>query len=108
MNEAYIELLRSRPFLTSETRWINPRKLWSRGSKMKRRWDSNEDSWEIPSPELDAAQNELISPDDKVSSAALLGDQQPRMFLGENFLIGMAPSNAQRGDIIVQFWKTDV
>jgi hypothetical protein len=30
------------------------------------------------------------------------------MFLGENFLIGMAPSNAQRGDIIVQFWKTDV
>jgi hypothetical protein len=108
MNEAYIELLRTRPLLTNDIRWINPRKLWSRGSKMKRRWDSNEESWKIPSPELDAVANELISPDDKFSSVAPLGDQQPRMFLGENFLIGMAPYNAKRGDIIVQFWKTDV
>jgi hypothetical protein len=108
MNEAYIELLRGQPFLRNDTQWINPRKLWLRGSKTKRRWDSNEDSWIIPSPELDEVPNELISADDKFSSAAPLGDQQPRMFLSENFLIGMAPSNAQRGDIIAQFWKTDV
>jgi hypothetical protein len=107
MNEAYIELLRTRPFLINNIRRINPRKLRLQGSKMKRRWNSNEGSWKIPSPELDAVANKLISPDDKFSSATPLSNQ-PRTFLGENFLIGMAPWNAQRGDIIVQFWKTDM
>ena len=32
----------------------------------------------------------------------------PRLFLGTNKLVGSVPANAKRGDIICQFWNTDV
>jgi hypothetical protein len=32
----------------------------------------------------------------------------PRLFLGNNFLLGSAPSNAKKGDVICQFWNTEV
>jgi hypothetical protein len=32
----------------------------------------------------------------------------PRLFLGTNKLVGSVPANAKKGDIICQFWNTDV
>ncbi|KAI9859129.1 MAG: hypothetical protein M1813_007085 [Trichoglossum hirsutum] len=32
----------------------------------------------------------------------------PCLFLGSNFLLGSVPANAKEGDIICQFWNTDV
>jgi hypothetical protein len=32
----------------------------------------------------------------------------PRLFLGSNFLLGSAPTNAKRGDVICRFWNSEV
>ena len=32
----------------------------------------------------------------------------PRLFLGSNLLLGLAPPEAKEGDVICHFWKTDV
>jgi hypothetical protein len=32
----------------------------------------------------------------------------PRLFLGSNYLLGSAPSNTKKGDVICQFWNTEV
>jgi hypothetical protein len=32
----------------------------------------------------------------------------PRLFLGNNLLLGSVPANAKKGDIICRFWKTEV
>lgn len=33
---------------------------------------------------------------------------EPRLFLGDNGIIGLAPTEAELGDIICEFWGTDV
>jgi len=32
----------------------------------------------------------------------------PRLFLGSNFLLGSAPTNAKKGDVICRFWNSEV
>jgi hypothetical protein len=52
-------------------------------------------------------QKELPADSSSTKTAAASSSGEPKRFIGENLCLGMAPSNANTGDLIVRFWNCD-
>lgn len=103
--ESYSILLNEPKRNFDKFRGIQPSKLYSKAIKSDRVWNRNENEWDHQ--ELD----NQVRPDlnDSVSiTNATFSIGSPRMFLGSNGIMGLAPRETIEGDIICQFWKTDV
>lgn len=107
-NEAYSEiLLGMQPERPQRFSCLYPGEngLYSRAAQTGIKWDTDERNWSQPDPDHRTGrepndQSKLEFPAQHTSV--------PNMFLGENFSMGLAPYEAQNGDLICQFWKTDI
>jgi hypothetical protein len=64
-------------------------------------WDGSEDNWSRKRRDVHPHEQPVLSNPPMALSC-------PRLFLGSNLLLGLAPPEAKEGDVICQFWKTDV
>jgi hypothetical protein len=64
-------------------------------------WDGSEDNWSRKRRDVHPQEQPVLLNPPKGSSV-------PRLFLGSNLLLGLAPPEAKEGDVICQFWETDV
>ena len=106
-NEAYgIDLLRMKDKKALEFCCFCPTKSYSRATMAYENWNGDENTWSYLA-------RHTLDDDQRASDPAKIKHPddcqcQPRMFLGTNRIMGLAPSWARKGDIICQFWKTDV
>lgn len=89
----------------SRVRGIEPRDMYSQAKRVDRLWDDNENDWFRQ--ELDNEVGRDMTDTPAITDSTPTSDR-PRMFLGNNYLMGLVPQQAKEGDLICQFWKCDV
>ena len=97
---------------------VHPLAMYSKATLTSFKWEPDESNWTVKYPQeanSDDSGNPMSETEDvrdmnDVSSivqtvSAITG---PRMFLGKHFTMGLVPGETEIGDIICQFWKTNV
>jgi hypothetical protein len=91
----------------AKIRFIHPGELYTKGILAQSTWDGDEGTWDHQEPD-----NQIGRDMDDIPSSAILPGltlaRKPHMFLGSNYLMGLAPAEAAPGDKICQFWKSNV
>jgi hypothetical protein len=82
---------------------IDPQELYSRATLDGGCWDGTKDSWS--KMKLGGG---FYPPEQPVLSNPPMTSSSPRLFLGSNLLLSLAPPETKEGDVICQFWETDV
>ncbi len=86
-------------------RGIESGNMYSKARRVEGPWNSNERDW--ARQELDNEVGRDMADSPAITNSAV-SSGQPRMFLGNNYLLGLVPQDAKEGDLICQFWECDV
>jgi hypothetical protein len=79
--------------------------MYSRAIDTVNSWQDKEYHWEHQ--ELDSLKA-LVEDDETCIEDIGIGPPQPQLFLATNCFIGLVPKEAQCGDLLCQFWETNV
>jgi hypothetical protein len=103
--ESYSILLNDPKRNFDKFRGILPSELYSKAIESDRVWNRNEKTWDHQ--ELDHQVGRDLNDSVSITNATF-SKGSPRIFLGSNRVMGLVPGETIEGDIICQFWKTDV
>jgi hypothetical protein len=85
--------------------------MYTKGYVAKSTWDGDERTWDHlePDDQIVPQNADFILSSPLLADSNLVNEQQgPRMFLGSDCMMGLAPFDAAPGDKICQFWKSNV
>lgn len=108
-NEAYMEtLLAMEPDYVAKIHNVYPNDrqhiLWSRATATSAKWMGTSSQWTHQNLGVHGSSSFT---DTSTTEGPVVRSPEPRMFLGSNFHLGLAPSDTQVGDVICQFWECD-
>lgn len=105
-NESYgAILLQMAPDDLKRVHGIMPGDMYFKARVAKELWNHDENSWSYLERDTELWRDMGDLP---ITDNSSITSSQPRMFLANNRLLGLAPQSAAEGDLICQFWKCDV
>lgn len=107
INEAYDAfLLKHSEWISHGVFGIDPQEMYSRATLMEVSWEDVEENWSTR--EIRGARSRRRPSNSPTILHLPRKSSRLRMFLGSNLVLGSAPAEAQKGDLICLFWRIGV